>query len=323
MSDDKLVVLNNQIALAPRGGVGMGLGLFKSKPSYIELVPKSTRQEGAIPGTFRRMDSNERLGTEDEKGNIKDEIRVVLIAEPVEQREYYLNDGKTYSKEMKQCFSVDNVQPHASAKNAPAMYCATCPMGDINWKKWREGGKTPDLLPKCQKYWHLFIAERNTQVAYYLNIKGKSVAPFESAMKTQMASLLDRIMANAVMINKSRGYKFNKTTGIFDFVALPEGVTERVAPEPLPNIFDIAFTIYSNRKDGDIVMGFKDFARMKEEDRKEFGGLYDDFLQRKKEAQERYIAGETVSEEAQGDAVVTEAVDGEYVSGSNEEPITI
>ena len=321
-SNESLTVLNNQNALAV-GGVGLGSALFKARPSTIQLVPKSTRQEGAIPGTFRNITTGERLGVADENGNIvKDEIRVVMLAVPQEKREYYLNDGKTYSKDMKECFSVNNVTPHDRAKNPPAMYCATCPMGDVNWEKWRKGGKNPKDLPPCQMYYGLFLAERNTQTPYNIDVKGKSVGPFKQAMETQMAGLLAKIQTNVVMLNKSRGYKLNKTSGQFEFVGLPEGVTEKVAPEPMPNIFDIVFTIYSNRKDGDIVMGFKDFARMKAEDRAEFGDLYNEFLQRKQQAAQVAQAEPEESEEAQGNAAVTEAVDGEYVD-TNDEPITI
>jgi hypothetical protein len=319
MADDKLVVLNNQNPLA-LGGVGLGSTLFRAKPSYIQLVPKSTRQDGAIPGTFRISSSGERLGVTDENGNVvKDEFKAVLLAVPQEQREYYFNDGKNYSKDMKECFSLNNVEPHSKAKNPPAMFCGTCSMGDVNWKKWREGGKTPDLLPKCQMYYHLFIAERSTQTPYNLDVKGRSVSIFKTAMETQMSGLLAKISANAVMINKSRGYKLNKNTGTFEFIGLPTDGAEPQAPEPLPNIFDIVFTIYSTKKDGDIVMGFKDFARMKEEDRKEFGGLYAEFLQRKQERAEQAAEAESANEETQGNEAV---VEGEYVAGKDE-PITI
>jgi hypothetical protein len=321
VSDDKLVVLNNSNPLA-MGGIGLGFGLFKAKPSTIELVPKSTRQEGSIPGTFRVVSTNERLGVADATGAIvKDEIKAVLLAVPQEQRQWYENDGKTYSKDMKQCFSTDNIQPHRAAKNPPAMFCATCPKGDINWATWRTSHDPKDL-PPCQMYWHLFIGERSTQTPYYLNVHGKSVKPFRDAMETQMAGLMARISANAVMINKSRGYKLNKNTGIFEFLGLPEGITEQVAAEPLPNIFDIVFTIYSNRKDGDIVMGFKDFARMKAEDRAEFGGLYAEFLARKQQAVAQPQQQEA-SEEQQGNEAVSEVIEGEYETPNGEEPITI
>lgn len=323
MSDNSLVVLNNNpLAI---GGVGLGSSLFKARPSTIELVPKSTRQEGAIPGTFRNISTNERFGVTDANGNVvKDEFKAVLLAVPQEQREYYLNDGKTYSKDMKECFSLDNVQPHSRAKNPPAMYCSTCPKGDINWKAWREGGKTPNLLPPCSMYYHLFLAERTTQSPYYMNVKGKSVMHFKNAMETQMAGLLAKISANVVLINKNRGYKLNKNTGVFEFVGLPEGQTERVAPEPLPNIFDIVFTVYSTKdKAGDIVMGFKDFVRLKEEDRKDFGALYQEFLNRKNKPEQEALPA--ASEEAQGNDAVSEPVEGEYVASPSgkDEPISI
>jgi hypothetical protein len=324
LSDDKLVVLNNQNPLAPQGGVGLGTQLFRVKPSHFELVPKSTRQDGAIPGTIRNMASGQRMGVEDANGNIvKDEVKLVLLAVPQEQREYYLNDGKTYSKDMKECFSLDNVQPHARAKNPPAMFCASCPMGDINWKKWREGGKTPDLLPKCQAYWHLFVGERNTQTPYFTNIKGKSVKLFRDAMETQLGPLLQKLESNAVMLNRTRGYKYNKNTRVFEFVGLPEGQTEQQPAMPLPNIFDIVFTAYSTKdKAGDIVWGFKDFMQMKPEVREEFGSLYAEFLQRNAERMAAQNALPAASEEAQGDAAVME---GEYVEGtvSKDAPISI
>jgi hypothetical protein len=322
LSDDKLVVLNNQNALAPQGGVGMGSTLFCTKPSYFELVPKTTRQDGAIPGTIRNMASGQRMGVEDENGNIvKDEVKLVLLAVPQEHREYYLNDGKTWSKEQKQCFSLDNVQPHARAKNPPAMFCATCPMGDINWEKWRKGGKTPDMLPKCQMFYHLFVAERSTQTPYFANIKGKSVTVFKNAMETQMGPLLEKLKANAVAINRTRGYKLNKNTFMFEFIGLPEGQTERQPAVPLPNIFDIVFTAYVNKTGGDLMWGFKDFMQMKAEVREEFGSLYAEFLQRNAERMAQQDAL-PASEEAQGDAAV---VEGEYVESTvaKDAPITI
>src|SRR5579885_2029782 len=215
---EELTVLKPQ-SLAVMGGVGLGSAIFKTRPATIELVPRTTRQTGAIPGTFRNMMTNEVIGITDEEGKVvKNEFKAVLLAVPQPQREWYKNDGKTFSADMKQCFSLDNVQPHPKAKNPPAMFCATCPKGDINWQKWRDGGRTPDLLPQCQMYYHLVLAEHNSQQRYYMNVKGKSVKQFRDAMEMQMGPLLEKMAANVVMINRSRGYKLNKNTGQFDFV---------------------------------------------------------------------------------------------------------
>jgi hypothetical protein len=321
---EELTVLKPQ-SLAVMGGVGLGSAIFKTRPATIELVPRTTRQTGAIPGTFRNMMTNEVIGITDEEGKVvKNEFKAVLLAVPQPQREWYKNDGKTFSADMKQCFSLDNVQPHPKAKNPPAMFCATCPKGDINWQKWRDGGRTPDLLPQCQMYYHLVLAERNSQQRYYMNVKGKSVKQFRDAMEMQMGPLLEKMAANVVMINRSRGYKLNKNTGQFDFVGLPEGVTEKLPAEPMPNIFDISFTVYATEdKDKNLIMGFKDFARMKPEDRKEFGALYQEYMEQRQQFQEAATQA-AVTEQKQADDAVSEVVDAEYIASDGKDaPITL
>lgn len=330
-NNQALVVLNNQqpTALAT-GGLGMDSPLFRAKPQHIELVSKSTRQEGAVPGKFRVTSTNEHF----------DELRVVLLAVPQPQREWYENDGKTYSKDQKQCFSTDNIRPHRMAKNPPAMLCSTCPKGDINWEKWRQT-KAPSDLPPCSMYYHLFLAEKATQTPYYLNAKGTSVNPFRQAMETQMMSLLGKIMANTKQLNKQRGFSYNAQSNSFyptpGFV--PEAndtnaqeVADKTqlqsqGPVPMPNIFDIAFTIYVTQKDkgGAYMMAFKDFKYLgNAEERAEFGNLYMEHINRKNEQK---IIPAAVAEQAEADAQLVEAevitnavgpIDGEYVK---DEPI--
>src|SRR6185295_9870331 len=252
-------------------GIGMGAAIFKARPQNLELVQRTTRQEGAIPGKFRVIATNEHM----------DEIRVVLLAVPLEQREWY--SGAEFSKDSKQCFSLDNVQPHPKAKNPPALYCATCPKGDINWEKWRKSHKAEDL-PPCSMYYHLYLAERTTQTQYYFNVKGTSVMPFKNAMETQMGPLLQKILADIRAKNKVRGYTFVPSKNIFvdtpDFV-VPEGKTKEPAL-PLPNIFDVSFTMFvtSREKGGPPVLGVKDFKLMNDADRAEFGALYQERVQR-------------------------------------------
>src|ERR1700678_2342480 len=142
-----LVVAQRQNALSK---------LFQLKPKTLELVSKSTRQEGAEPGTFRITSTNEKFK----------ELRAVILFAPLEQREKY-RKGE-YTKDSKECFSLDNVQPHPKARTPFALYCANCPMGDLNWVKYREakakgisGEALAAFLPPCRKFWHLFIAMRD------------------------------------------------------------------------------------------------------------------------------------------------------------------
>lgn len=289
---EALTVINNNQALI--GGVGMSAGIFKARPQMLELVHKTSRQENVIFGNFRVVGTNEHLGTS---------IRAVLLAVPQEQREWF-RDPAVFTKDNKACFSIDGIRPHARAIDPPAMFCKTCPKGDMNWERWRKT-KNPQDLPPCGAYWHLLIAHRETQSPYYLNVKGKSYIPFRQAMETQMSGLLNKIMANVKAENKQRGYtlvtvqtsegqpfqEFRKTEGW----VLPPGMKEQPAPLPMPNIFDISFEIYSYTKDGGpFVMGFRDFKQMKPEDKAEFGQLYLDLV-----ASRAQVATSAEDEEAQ------------------------
>jgi hypothetical protein len=252
-------------------------------------------------GEFRVISTNEHLGTS---------IRVVLLAVPQEQREWF-KDPTKFTKENKACFSLDGIQPHSRAQEPPAMYCKTCPKGDINWEKWRKT-KNPADLPPCGAYWHLLVADRTTQTPYYMNVKGKSYLPFKQAMEQQMSGLLAKVFANVKAENKKRGYtlvnlqdapngpvyqQFRPTPGF----VLPEGVTVQQPAEPLPNIFDISFEITSSSKDGGpFVMGFSKFMLMKPEDKAEFGNLYLELQQQRTQAQVE------PSEEAEAAAAVSE-----------------
>jgi hypothetical protein len=281
MSDNPLIVVNNpvpqEIVVAKK--VSALSRLFTLKPASMELVSKATRQEGAEPGTFRVISTNEKFK----------EVRAVILFEPIEQREMY-RKGE-YSKDAKLCFSLDNVQPHARAANPPAMYCAACPLGDSNWEKWREGkakGKKGEeltaLLPPCRKYWHLFIADRATQMPYYLNVKGTSVKPFEDAMQN-VARLFQMILANLKAELKSG-----------KDVKLPETIGEI--------IWKISFTIYPELRNGTWQMGFKDFKVMAPEDAAAFGKILADIEARRQSGQ---VQSQEASEAEAEAAVVTEA----------------
>jgi|SRR5271157_1112188 len=313
---EAIVVRSNNEAMQ-LGGVGVGAKMFRARPSMLELVHKSSRAENVKYGEFRVCSTNEHLGTK---------IRVVLLAVPVEQREWF--EGTTFSKESKKCFSLDGVQPHPRAACPPAMFCKSCPKGDMNWIKWRQTKQASDL-PPCGAYWHLLIADRQTQTPYFLNIKGKSYLPFKQSMEMQMQGLLAKLMANARAENKKRGYTYvtlqDSDTGRQwqDFrptegFVVPEGQSQQ-PPVPLPNIFEISFDIESSSRDGGpFVMSFKNFALMKAEDRAEFGQLYLELLEQKTEAQNQN------NEEAEASAMVTEiqsAPKGEVLPP--QEPITI
>jgi hypothetical protein len=295
-----LVVLNRapqELVVATRSNALAKL--FQLKPKTLELVSKSTRQDGAIPGTFRVTSTNE---------NFK-ELRAVILFDPLEQRQKY-KKGE-YTKESKECFSLDNVQPHPKARNPYAMYCANCPMGDINWIKYREmkakgitGEALAAYLPPCGKYWHLFIATRETQRPFYFNVRGGSVKPFEDAMQN-MADLFQMIIQNNKMTNRVVAAR-NAAITPEQYAA--GAVAEFLIPEPKAIediIWHISFTMYSWQKDGgQFKLGMKDFKVMTEEDRKDFGKIIDDIKKRREVGQLQTQEASEAEEEA---AAVSEA----------------
>lgn len=305
MSTD--IVVSNEQALA-QGGMGLNSSLFKVKPATIELVQKTTRQEGAEPGKFRITSSNEHFET----------MKWVLLTEPVKQRQYY-EKGNDFSKNAKLCFSLDNVQPHPKAKEAPAPYCATCPKGDVNWEKWRKT-KNPADLPACQAYWHILVADRATQMAYYFNVKGKSVVPFEQGMQN-LARLLASMQANVRAENREITKKNEE---------LEESA--KLAFKPLPNIFDITFPVSSAQleKGGPWVLQIGKPVAMNDEARAEFGALYLDILRSKEQYQAQQVEEDeanaaVVEQPAASTAKEVSAVIGKTIEGEivNKEQITI
>jgi hypothetical protein len=289
---EAIIVSNTQAMQL--GGVGMGSSIFRARPQMLELVHKSSHAADVKYGEFRVIGSNEHLGTS---------IRIVLLDSPQEQREWFIDPTK-FSKDNKGCFSLDGLQPHMRAAAPPALYCKTCPKGDINWATWRKT-KNPKDLPPCGAYWHLLLADRSTQTPYYLNVKGKSYMPFRQAMEQQMYGILSKVIANVKAENKKLGYtlvKLQQDGGpVYEDFRPTPGVTPTGDPLPMPNIFDVSFEIYSFTKDGGpFQMGFKDFKLMKPEDRADFGQLYLSLRANRAEIDQ------SVNEETEAAAMVTE-----------------
>jgi hypothetical protein len=276
MSTDLVVLGQQQLAV---GGLELGSKLFQLKPATLELVQKMTRQEGALPGKLRVTATNEHF----------DVMHVVMLFAPVEQRSYF--KGEEFSRDSKLCFSLDAIKPHQKAKEPQAYVCNGCPKGD--WSKYMKTKERADM-PPCRNYYHLVLADRVTQMPYYLNVKGASIRPFETAMQN---------VARLIAMMQATGKK--------------------------PSIFDISFKIYPVAQGANYVLGFKEIAPLKDEDRDAFGALYLDFVNRK--AQGSVVSAEDAEAEAANataasvDAAVTEAPAG-VVSGTvvgKEEPITI
>jgi len=255
--------------------------LFQLKPATLDLVAKASRQEGATPGKLRVVQTNEHM----------DSMRAVILFEPTQGRKKYLKGQ--YAKDALDCFSTDNIRPHFRAKNPPAMFCATCPSGNMMWEAYRkakERGVSGDalsaLIPECKEHWNLLLADRATKMPYYLTVRGTSVRPFETAMQN-VARLFQMIMASI-----KAEIKAGKA------VKLPDSVQDI--------IWQISFTLGVDQpiRGGQFVLGFKDFKVMSDEDKLEFGAMYQDFVQRRSQGN---IQSQDAAEAEAETAMVTEA----------------
>lgn len=236
--------MSTELTVIQNGGIGFNTEsrLTRLKPANVELVQAMTKQEGAIPGKFRITATNQHL----------DELHVVLLDAPTEQRAYFEN-GK-FTKEAFLCFSLDSVKPSDNAQVPQAMVCATCPKQ--SWARWNEAKKRgeKDLAkykPECDRYWHLIVVDRLLKAPYYFNVRKTGVKPFEQAMQG---------MAYMAATLKSQGQN--------------------------PNIFDFSFKIRAKKQTGQsyFVPVFSDFAYMAEEDRKVFADLYTSYMTAKSAA---------------------------------------
>lgn len=292
-----LVVLGQQDIV--RGGLGLNSKIFSITPSTVEVVQKMTRAEGAVPGKLRITDTNQHF----------EEMQVVMLFEPVEQRAYF--EGSEYTKDSKLCFSTDNVVPHDKAKIPQAMKCASCPKA--SWEKYRQTKERADL-PKCKEYWHVVLADRVTQLPYYLNVRGTSIQPFIKAMKV-LVKMIHLMKASAEAENEQI-IKANPEVA----AAVSTGAWHPLL-KPMPNVFDVSFKLYVVPQDKGtyFTLGFKDIAPLKAEDRPKFGAIFLDFANRKAQGalkiEEEEAAAEAEAAEAEVATSFTEQPTGTVVEG--------
>lgn len=229
------------------GGIGFTdtkSKIFTIKPSTVELVQSMSKQQGALPGKFRVRSTGEHF----------DEMHVVLIAVPEEQRVYF--EGGKFTPEARLCHSRDSIKPDDNAKQPQAMICASCPKQDwTKWKKAKASGVTnPELAsykPQCDKYWHVFLLDRKTKAPYFMNVRKTSIKLFEEAMQG---------LSSMAAVERANGKN--------------------------PNLFDFSLKMKPFKKDGESYYNirFFDIALMADEDRAEFGGVYSQMAQARAEA---------------------------------------
>lgn len=248
-TESGLVVLNNT-ELVQQGGLGINLSskLFQTRPSTINIVQPNSQAEGAIKGNLRVSETGDQYKT----------MRVVLLLEPAEQRQYYIGekDQMNRTPDNLMCFSRDMKKPDLQAKDPQAYNCASCPRQD--WDKWRtakdkgvSGAELKALQPSCDSFYRVLMIDTNFQIPLQMFVRSKSKKPFEKGMEQ---------FANTVLKMRSQGLN--------------------------PNIFDISFTLSTKLetvgKFSSYVLQCSDFKAITDEEREKFGDIYLKYINRGK-----------------------------------------
>lgn len=153
-----IVTQNTQhdIELANATMAATGFEDVRLKPTNIELVQRTSRVEGAIPGKLRdvltgaHFDTIEAVPLRIFKGRVMFPPGGDLNAEPI-------------------CRSNDGVVPSKFAKFPQAANCKACPKG-----QWVNGQK-----PACSEKWRVLLINRETGLPRYLTVGGMSLKPLK------------------------------------------------------------------------------------------------------------------------------------------------
>ena len=208
-----------------------------------------------------------------------EQIQGVLIFEPAEKRSYYQSKNEFGVPPL--CYSNDGIEPSDRSQQKQALRCANCRQS--SWATWQKTKKSDDL-PKCKNRYEMTIVDRTSKVPYKLSVRGKSISPMSNAMQ-EIARLAELYRA--------------ENNGQY------------------PNLFDFSFNIKSQSKRDNsgvyYVMVFSDIKMIREEDRAEFGALYQKFVAAQN-------SGELNEEAAQEDMKTDEAMTEENTANQYKAP---
>ncbi len=185
-----LTVLNN------RPGVDFSKSIFRLTPKTLSINQPTTKAEDAIKGKLRIA----------ETGRQFDSIRVVLLVEPKEQRQYRIGErGNNFDPENLMCFCPDVKRtpdgrkelsgPSTKAKMPQAMLCSACPKA--SWDRYRaKKDKNQPVVesdfPECESFYKLLLLNVDDHnKPLYMYVRGKSRRPFEKGLGILTEMLFD------------------------------------------------------------------------------------------------------------------------------------
>lgn len=219
-----------------------------------------------------------------ETGDQFDKLFVTLLMMPQERRDYYVGEKGQLNRtrENLMCFSRDMIRPHEKARIPQAQLCKSCPKAD--WTKWRQT-QSKDDIPPCDAYFYALLIDTEYQLPLQMYIRSKGKQPFEQGMQ-----------------ELARKFKLLQ-------------VEKEKKGEPKPNIFDIRFTLSTQKiqtgKLFSYVPKLSEFKVISEEEKQAFGQIYLDFVNR----------GQTADDGAADDAEIdqsTKTINAELVPPGQE-----
>ena len=186
-----LTVVNNS-----RPGVDFSKSIFRLTPKTLSLNQPTTKSDTAIKGKLRVVETEKQY----------DKMRVVLLVEPREQRQYRIGEkGNNFSAENLLCFCSRVIRtddgkkelsgPDPRAKMPQSMTCASC--SQASWDKYRakkDKNQTPTEAdyPACESFYKLLLLNLDDHnKPLYLYVRGKSRRAFEKGLGTLTEMLFD------------------------------------------------------------------------------------------------------------------------------------
>ncbi len=226
-------------------------------------------------------------------------MRVALLREPKEQRQYHIGDGEMNRKiENLMCFSREVVWgqnpqtgrpmelqgPDNKAKVPQAVKCFSCP--NASWDKYRQN-PSKDNIPPCDMYIYATLIDTEFKLPLQLYVRSKSKAPFEKGMEQLTRTLLTKFSQDNIP----------------------------------PNYYDVSFTlgtkaIQSNGKTS-YILDLSDFQVVTPDERDSFGEVFKNLVGAGDQEQEQLVADTTAVAAAQN------SVDSLVTGYDDSEPITI
>jgi hypothetical protein len=201
LNAENAIVKPETAALMAAGGLGLEETFIK--PTYIELIQKSSRREDVRPGTFFDVLTSTEFT----------ELQVVALGIK-RGRVYFPEGGELSAKPI--CRSDDGIKPSPFAQIQQSVLCGTC--GKASWDDYDK--KTGHGKPSCQDAWQMLFVLRDTGLPRRINIKTYSLKATKLLLE-QMKQDIIMAKAKGEGVRNIFDYTFNITSQKVDG---PKGV---------------------------------------------------------------------------------------------------